>query len=279
VIASGLEWSYTSSGAGDPIVVLLPGGLGSSDSLFHLIEPIEQAHRVVAISLTRRGPGRPRSTEPASLEMILKGILAVLDAEGADRVHVIGSSYGGWLAQEFAERHPERVHHLILLHTFALTTGDKRRLGRSGPAALMILRHAPQWLLGLLLRRRVDQLLLTPLRVRHPDFASWKQLADESVASGALHEMAVLQASIFSAMSGDSEQPVFGGAVLIIESDNDPAVPSQARRALRNRYVHADVFTFHGTGHVSSILENDKTIELIEDSLAGNGHADHIERG
>ena len=44
-------------------------------------------------------------------------VVAVLDAAGIGRAHVLGASLGGMVAQELAIRHPERVDGLVLACT------------------------------------------------------------------------------------------------------------------------------------------------------------------
>jgi pimeloyl-ACP methyl ester carboxylesterase len=44
-------------------------------------------------------------------------VLAVLDAAGIGRAHVLGISLGGMVAQELAITHPDRVDRLVLVGT------------------------------------------------------------------------------------------------------------------------------------------------------------------
>ena len=56
--------------------------------------------------------------------------MAVMDAAGIDRAHLVGTSLGGMVAQEVAIRWPERVDRLVL----ACTTpgGGRRSRSRTG---------------------------------------------------------------------------------------------------------------------------------------------------
>jgi pimeloyl-ACP methyl ester carboxylesterase len=67
-----------------------------------------------------RGVGRSDAPPgPYSTAQLAQDALAVLDACGVERAHVVGLSLGGAVAQELAMAHPERVRTLSLLASFA----------------------------------------------------------------------------------------------------------------------------------------------------------------
>jgi pimeloyl-ACP methyl ester carboxylesterase len=65
----------------------------------------------------------------------------LLDELGVERVHVVGASMGGMIAQLLAIRHPERVRSLVSIMS---TTGN-RRVGRPSPRVVSLLvRRVPR---------------------------------------------------------------------------------------------------------------------------------------
>lgn len=66
--------------------------------------------------LDKRGVGlSDRVNEPPTLQDRIDDTLAVIDAEGVDRVHLVGHSEGGPIAVAIAALHPERVESVVLI--------------------------------------------------------------------------------------------------------------------------------------------------------------------
>ncbi|MGW0118120.1 alpha/beta fold hydrolase [Streptomyces sp. NPDC003327] len=99
------------AGSGPSTVVLLHSGVCDRrmwDGQFHALA--DAGHRVVRCDL--RGFGDTPVDAPHTHADDVRGLL---DHLGADRAALVGSSFGGEVALEFAARHPQRVSALALL--------------------------------------------------------------------------------------------------------------------------------------------------------------------
>jgi len=74
--------------------------------------------RTLAPDLRGYSPGaRPTGRRAYTLSALTGDVLALLDAAGADRAHVVGHDWGGALAWALAGLHPDRVATLTVLST------------------------------------------------------------------------------------------------------------------------------------------------------------------
>lgn len=80
-----------------------------------------------------------RTTVPYLLADLAADIAGLLDALEVPRVHVVGASMGGMIAQQFTIDHPERVASLCSIMS---TTGE-RSVGRATPEAAAVLGNPP----------------------------------------------------------------------------------------------------------------------------------------
>lgn len=101
---------------GRPVLLLVHGTAAWSGTWFSLVPALEAAgYQVVALDLPPFGFSGKAIDADFSRPAQAERIRAVLDAAGATRVVVVGHSFGGGPALEFALRWPERVERLVLV--------------------------------------------------------------------------------------------------------------------------------------------------------------------
>jgi len=100
--ANGIKYYYEISGKGEPLL-MLHGGLGSTDMFKPILPAFTEHRQVIAIDL--QGHGR---TELGSRKISLIDL-------GYQNLDVIGYSFGGGVAFRLAVQHPEMVRRLALV--------------------------------------------------------------------------------------------------------------------------------------------------------------------
>lgn len=124
-----LAHRITGPGGDAPTVVLL-GSLGSDRSMWDpQVAALSGAYDVLTVDL--RGHGDSPVTGPCTIADLAADVLALLDALGRDRVHLVGLSLGGAVAQWIAAHAPLRVRTLALLCTAAKFGTEQSWLDRA----------------------------------------------------------------------------------------------------------------------------------------------------
>lgn len=104
-------------------LVVIPGGPGLASALpYRGLRKRAARHGLDVIMVEHRGVGlsrtdvRGRDLPPSAMRIadVVNDIAAVLDREHVTSAHIVGSSYGSYLASGFGVRHPDRVAGMLL---------------------------------------------------------------------------------------------------------------------------------------------------------------------
>jgi pimeloyl-ACP methyl ester carboxylesterase len=167
---SGQTYVRISGRPSDPPLVLLHGVRGNSLMWIPNIAALSAHYRTYALDTiddTGLSVRQRPITKPEHLIAWLDEVLAVLSP--AEPVHLVGMSFGGWLASQYALRFPARLQKLVMLAPAATVL----------PVSLAFILHAlPSLLPGIKFRKR---------------FYYW--LLHDTVQSGADGRVAVDQAA------------------------------------------------------------------------------------
>jgi pimeloyl-ACP methyl ester carboxylesterase len=246
---AGAEWKYRICGAAPRTLLMLPGGELVNDMGFDLAAALVPRFRIVY-------PAYPRAE---SLDELADGIAAILDAEKIPRVTVLGASFGGAVAQCMVRRHPDRIERLILSNTGV----PLARLVRGRRVANGVLASIPWVLLRGLLARSMMKLMRAPAGETRFWRAYLKDLFETQLTKPAV--MANLRIQLdyhlrYRFAPGDLA--AWPGKVFVIESDND-IFNADRRRAMRDTYPQAPVYTFHGAGHAPAFSRTSEYLEVL----------------
>jgi pimeloyl-ACP methyl ester carboxylesterase len=159
VTLRGGRTHYLDVGEG-PAVVLVHGVASAWASWFSNIPELAADHRVIAPDL----PGFGRSdglTEPVSIRHYVNALVELLDHLEIGDARIVGHSFGGIVAQQFASRNPERTAALVLVASGTPPGVVQETIFRSLAVGSALLNPMPRKLL----RRAVfGAMAMAPLR-------------------------------------------------------------------------------------------------------------------
>jgi pimeloyl-ACP methyl ester carboxylesterase len=239
-----LDVYFEEQGRGDPLVLI--GGFTSTVETWWAQRPV-LAREFRVILPDNRGSGRtriPHDDGVRALARLAGDVRGLLDALGLERIHLVGASMGGMIAQEFAVQSPERLRSLAVLCSrcggavsvpAAAEVAEKMLRGassdasdaerRAGLEALFhpaAFRESPEVIERLLAQRRAHPHTPAELARRSQGIATWD-------VSDVLAHLRV--------------------PTLVMTGDSDLLVPPENSRIIARRIPGAELVEIGDAGH------------------------------
>jgi pimeloyl-ACP methyl ester carboxylesterase len=253
---NGFRIHYETRGAGAPLLLLNHIGgsrLGWREEFLAGLE----AHFSLILP-DHRGTGDSDKPDVLyTLRDLAGDIVGLLDTLAHQRVHLLGLSMGGAVAQELALAAPQRIDHLILVATFC----GPRKSVPPDPAVLE--RFAGREGLS-----RVEQIkAVLPIYYSRTFIDANETLLLELTARGtegtprhtlARQTEAVQQFDSYDALS------TINHPTLVIHGTADPIIPCENAHILAKRLPHARLELLPGVGHVPMTEEPHTVGHLVK---------------
>jgi proline-specific peptidase len=258
---------------GSPGLVVLHGGPGIGDCRDHVrdLGVLQDEYRLLFYD--SRGSGRSEDKPPYTHEQWVDDLDELTRQVGMERFALLGQSYGGIVAQEYAVRHQDRLTHLILVDTTPSTVENEESIRRALAADLPGIEE--DWLLRLFEGRtesdedmRQMWELLLPLYFEGPfDPSLPKQMADRTYFHYQTHNYA------FSVNNpGYDVRPRLGDLrvpTLVVCGRKDWITPLPKSQEIAGLIPGSRLEVFESSGHMPMVEENEKFISLVRSFLAG----------
>jgi len=245
ISVDGQSWEYTVFGEGKTAILFLHGMTGAYDIWWQQMEALSGQYRVISLTYP------PVDT----LEGMSRGVLAVLDAAGVQRAHLVGSSLGGYLVQYLLAQHPERINRAVLANTFP--PNDLLRQQNEG--LIRALPFLPNWLVMRVFRSSFEKKIYPAAGYSELVLAYMLEQAAGRMSKAQVTARAKAVIEPFAL----PDPAAAGIPVLIIEADNDPLVKPALREQLRAAYPAAEVHTLHAAGHFPYLNAAETYTELL----------------
>jgi proline iminopeptidase len=124
----GAQLYFREIGAGPPLLVLHGGPDFNHSYLLPDLDRLSRSFRLIYYD--QRGRGRSSGAvvpDDVGLDSEMDDLDRVRRYLGLDAIAMLGHSWGGLLAMEYATRHPDRVSRMILLNTGPASSADLAR--------------------------------------------------------------------------------------------------------------------------------------------------------
>ncbi len=248
---NGIAWEYIASGKGQETIIFLHGMTGAYDIWWQQMEDLQDQYRLISV------------TYPTvdSLEKLSDGVVAILDTEGAKRVHIVGTSLGGYLAQYLVAYHPDRILRVVFSNTFP----PNELIAEKNKAIGAILPFLPEWLVIDVLRGSFVKSIYPASGNDEVTLAFLMEIGSGRMSKaqvvGRYH--CVVQPFVAPDLN------VLKIPALIIEADNDPLVEEVLRKQLKSTYPSARVRILSGVGHFPYLNRSTGYTDIIADFIGG----------
>jgi pimeloyl-ACP methyl ester carboxylesterase len=210
--------------------ILLPGAQGTAEIFFKQLSAWGGERDMVSVTY-------PAWTDTVALADFIVGLADVLGFKAFD---IVGSSFGGHVAQWVAVRHPDRIGRLVAGNSFADPT----------PA------QAPDKLAALETKAADDLKTEAMARLEASPAGELRDVLLELVGHRQSAEL-LKSRMVGVQMSKPLPSPRIPTArVLLIDCDNDPLIPAPMRAAIRAHYGGAACQTIVGGGHYPYIVKS-----------------------
>lgn len=243
------------SGKGTPL--LLMNGIGAKLELLQpFVDRLNPQRDVIRFDAPGVG-GSPTASHPYRLKGLSRKVAGILDELGFDQADVLGISWGGGLAQQFAYSEAKRTRRLVLVST---ATGS-----------IMVPAH-PKILAKMITHRRyTDPDYLESVAhelyggsMRHDPTAAINALRTQSTSHNGSGYVMQLTAGL--GWTSIPLLPRIKAPTLVMSGNDDPLIPACNAKIIARLIPNSELNIFNG-GHLSLVTEADVHAPEVEEFL------------
>ncbi len=255
-----IEMFYEVHGRGFPLVLIM--GLRRNAEWWYRQVPTLSKHFKV-LTFDNRGAGRTEKPKMEySIRLFADDTARLMDALGMREAHVLGISMGGYIAQELAINYPEKVKSLVL--------------GCTGPGGERAVHMSPERL-----KKFTANEGLGPEEILRKDMDIY--FSDDYIKGRTKDIEDFIEISLRYYQPPDAFERQFAACLkhdslnrlgrismptLLLSGDDDPLVPPDNSRILKELIPHAELVLYPGKRHAFFIEEADQfnkmTVEYLE---------------
>ncbi|MBT3788955.1 MAG: alpha/beta hydrolase [Alphaproteobacteria bacterium] len=230
-----------------PVLIMLPGTLGNADIFFNQINKLGKRIRIIAMAY-------PLITD---VDLIAGDIASLLDRMGVEKASILGSSYGGFVAQIFAQNHPTRVDTLFIGNS--LTDIDLVR--PAFPPIKQLMKTPPKDL-----RKHISGQMAgwaEPEKI----FAEVKAFLQRELAEYLPPRGPKMRLAAIFLRKKAPVPAIPDKQIVVIDCEDDPLIPTAVRKDIRKRHRKAEQHRLPSGGHFPYLTRSSVYNKILEDRL------------
>jgi pimeloyl-ACP methyl ester carboxylesterase len=254
---------YETHGAGEPLI-LIPGFASGAWTWFCQIDELSKEFQI--ITFDPRGIGRSKIENPddaknLSMETFLRDVLQILDDLKIEKANILGASFGGFVAQEFALKYPERLNKLIL----ACTTAGGAGHVRPSDEILRSFTPDPTLTVGERIRKFIRPAFTEEFNAKNADEVEKVcQLRESNEVAEAVY---LAQLQVAFSFNTSEKLGAVENETLVITGDKDSVVPMQNSVNLAERLPNAKLKIVENGSHMFFIENADEFNDAVKEFI------------
>ena len=245
------------SGDGTRTPLLLMNGIGINlEVLQPFVDALDPIIEVIRFDVPGTG-GSPARTIPYRFSALARLVAHMLNQLGYQQVDVLGVSWGGGLAQQFAYQFPERCRRLILV-----STGTGALMVPGKPSALVKIATPRRYKDPARMAQIAGEIYGGKVR-KQPELApKFAETAHVGSRLGYLYQLLGPAGWTSVRWLHKIQQPT-----LILHGDEDPLVPPINAKIMHRLIPHSKLYIFHD-GHLGLGTSAQELAQVIDQFLS-----------
>lgn len=239
----GKDIYYEIHGEGEPLVIL-NGIMMSTGSWTSFIDAFTENNKLVLVDFIDQGQS-DKVEDFYSQDLHVEMLNELLDKLGLDKVHLLGISYGGEVAQRFTLKYEEKLLSLVLANTTSYTNNILKDIGEGWI-------HAAKTYDGSTFFKATMPYIYSP--EFYEENINWLKVREETFSKATKKEWyqgfirLVRSAEDFNITKEISKIKV---PTLIIGAEYDATTPIRYQEEMQRRIANSKLVIIKGSGHAS----------------------------
>jgi proline iminopeptidase len=262
---NGADLYYETTGSG-PAVLMMHGGLGlSHDYLRPYFDQLGETHTVIYYDHFGNGKSaRPDDYAEMTFDRLISDATTLMDQLGHQTFSLIGHSYGGFIGQEFAARHADRLDKLVLIDTAPAldypptVTGSDEQMAAFGKLFSQPMADNADW-----------QATWNPVVQMY--FHQWDDKTGADLDARTVYEYQAWNAAgpLLGTFNTLEKLPAIETPTLVVAGRHDGITPTgPGAERIASLMPNATLMVFEDSGHYPFIEEEDAFFAALSEWLA-----------